>query len=54
MDYELHYKQHIARTAAKGLAAALALRRLKILSPRTARQLFMATVAPVIDYAANV
>ncbi|EAQ88476.1 hypothetical protein CHGG_05095 [Chaetomium globosum CBS 148.51] len=54
MDRELRYKQHIARTAAKGLAAALALKRLKILSPRTARQLFVATVAPVMDYAANV
>ena len=39
MDCELCYKQHIARTAAKGLAAALALRRLKMLSLRTARQL---------------
>ncbi|EAQ84332.1 hypothetical protein CHGG_08346 [Chaetomium globosum CBS 148.51] len=39
MDRELRYKQHIARTAAKGLAAALALKRLKMLSPRTARQL---------------
>jgi hypothetical protein len=44
----------MARTAAKGLAAALALKRLKMLSPRTARQLFVATVAPVMDYAANV
>ncbi|EAQ85633.1 hypothetical protein CHGG_06886 [Chaetomium globosum CBS 148.51] len=54
MDREVRYKQHIARTAAKGLAAALALKRLKMLSPRTARQLFVATVAPVMDYAANV
>jgi ribonuclease HI len=54
MDCELRYKQHIARTAAKGLAAALALRRLKMLSPQTARQLFVATVAPVMDYAAGV
>ena len=54
MDCELRYKQHIARTAAKSLVAALALGRLKMLSPRTARQLFVATVAPVMDYAANV
>jgi len=54
MDCELRYKQYIARTAAKGLVAALALRRLKMLSPRIARQLFVATVAPVMDYAANV
>jgi hypothetical protein len=47
MDCELRYKQHIARTAAKGLTAALALKRLKMLSPRTARQLFIATVPPL-------
>lgn len=54
MDSELRYKQHIAWTAAKGLVAALALRRLKMLSPRAARQLFVATVAPIMDYAASV
>ena len=54
MDSELRYKQHIARMAAKGLTAALALKRLKMLSPRTARQLFTATVAPVMDYASSV
>ncbi|KAB5515136.1 hypothetical protein GE09DRAFT_1067015 [Coniochaeta sp. 2T2.1] len=54
MDRELRYKQHIARTVPKGLAAALALKRLKMLFLRTARQLFVATVAPVMDYAANV
>lgn len=53
MDCELRYKQHIARTVAKGLAAALALR-LKMLSPRTARPLFVTTVAPVMEYAASV
>ena len=47
MDCELRYKQHIARTAAKGLAAALALRRLKMLSPRTARQLFVVRPSPL-------
>jgi len=54
MDCELRYKQHIARVSAKGLEAALALKRLKMLSPQTARQLFVATVAPVMDYAASV
>ena len=54
MDCELRYRQHIARTAAKGLAAALALMRLKMLSPRTARPLFVTIVAPVIEYAASV
>ena len=54
MDSALRYRNHIARTATKGLNAALALKRLKMLSPASARQLFNATVAPVIDYASNV
>jgi hypothetical protein len=54
MDSQLRYKQHIARAAAKGLKAAMALRRLKMISPRTARQLFGATVAPVVDFASSV
>jgi hypothetical protein len=54
MDVGLRYKEHIAKTATKGLAAAMALRRLRMISPSTARQLFSATVAPVIDYASNV
>jgi hypothetical protein len=54
MDLELRYQGHIANAATKGLNAALALRRLKMLSPSIARQLFSATVAPVMDYASNV
>lgn len=54
LDTELRYKQHIARTATKGLAAAMALKRLGMLSPMTARQLYVSTVAPVMDYASNV
>lgn len=54
MDTRLKYKEHIARAAAKGLEAAMELRRLRGLSPATARQLFTATVAPVVDYASNV
>jgi hypothetical protein len=54
LDSELRYKSHIARTATKGLKAALALKRLRMLSPSTARQLFSATIAPVSDYASNV
>ncbi|KAE8551008.1 hypothetical protein EYB25_007240 [Talaromyces marneffei] len=37
MDSHLHFEKHIANAATKGLAAAIALRRLKIVSPRTAR-----------------
>ena len=54
MDSQLRFKKHIANAATKGLTAAMALRRLKMISPRTARQLFKATVAPVADYASNV
>ncbi len=48
------FREHIARAASKGLEAVLELRRLKGLSPPTARQLFTSTVAPVIDYTPNV
>ncbi|KAK9853412.1 hypothetical protein MYU51_006493 [Penicillium brevicompactum] len=54
MDTRLKYKEHIARAASKGLEAAMGLRRLRGLSPATARQLFASTVAPVVDYASNV
>ena len=54
MDSELRYCKHIANTVTKGLNAALALRRLKMLSLSTARQLFSATVALAMDYALNV
>ncbi|EED11747.1 hypothetical protein TSTA_109260, partial [Talaromyces stipitatus ATCC 10500] len=49
--------EHVANAATKGLEAAMALRRLKIISPRTAMQLFratVATVAPVADYASSI
>jgi hypothetical protein len=48
MDSELRYKQHLARTATKGLQAALALKSLRMISPSIARQLLAATVAPVV------
>ncbi|RKK76153.1 hypothetical protein BFJ68_g18054, partial [Fusarium oxysporum] len=54
MDSRLHYKQHIARAATKGLEAAMELKRLKGMAPSTTRQLFTAMVAPVVDYASNV
>ena len=54
MDPKLNYKKHIAERASKSLQAAMALRRLRAISPATTRQLFGATVAPVMDYASNV
>ena len=54
MDAKLKYREHMARAASKGIEAVIELRRLKGLSPATARQLFTATVTPVVDYASNV
>lgn len=54
MDSGLRYREHIGKATTKGLLAAMALKRLRLLSPSTARQLFGATVAPVVDYASNV
>ena len=54
MDTKLLYREHLARAATRGLRAAMALQRLSMLSPPTARQLFTAAVAPVVDYASNV
>lgn len=54
VDGKLRYKEHMARAAAKGLSAAMCLRRLKMLSPQTARQLFTAMVAPTMDYTSTV
>jgi hypothetical protein len=54
IDARLKYKEHIARAASKGLEAAMELRRLRGLSPATARQLFTAIVAPAVDYTSNI
>ena len=54
MDARLKYKEHVARAASKGLKAAKTLKRLKGLSPATARQLFTAMMAPAVNYTSNV
>lgn len=54
MDSRLRYQEHAAHTATKGLQAAMALKRLRGLSPSVTRKLFNATVAPVVDYASSV
>jgi len=51
MDRELRYKSHMALAATSGLKAAMALKRLRMISSSMARQLFICMVAPVIDYA---
>jgi hypothetical protein len=54
MDSKLRYKQYIASAATKGLLAAIALKRLRIVSPLIVRQLFELIVVPVVDYASNI
>ena len=54
MDSELRYRNHVKKVSTKGLKAALALKQMRMLSPIIARQLFIATVAPVIDYASSI
>lgn len=54
MDAGLRYREHVAATASSGLTVVMFLRRLKMVSPRVARQLFTAAVAPVMDYASTV
>jgi hypothetical protein len=54
MDQRLQFREHVATAAEKGFRAVLGLKRLKGLTPGVARQLFMATVAPTVDYAASV
>lgn len=53
-DQKLSFRSHTARAAKRGERAALALRRLRGLRPAAARQLFLATIAPVTDYGAPV
>lgn len=54
MDQGLRYKEHVAGKADKAYKAALALKRLQGLRPSSMRQLFSATVAPVMDYASPI
>ncbi|KAF3352217.1 6-phosphogluconate dehydrogenase, decarboxylating 2 [Verticillium dahliae VDG1] len=54
MDIGLRYKEHLASAATKGLEAAMELKRLRGLTPATARRLFVSTVAPAVDYASSV
>lgn len=50
-DKKLTYKEHIAKVLKRGITAALSLKRLRNLHPKSTRQLFKSTVAPLVDYA---
>ncbi|GFG18024.1 probable RNA-directed DNA polymerase from transposon X-element [Aspergillus lentulus] len=54
LDQELRFRLHGAMAAKKGIQAALALKRLKGLTPKAARQLFTSTVTATVDYVASV
>jgi ribonuclease HI len=53
-DQQLRYRQHAGRVAKRGLRAVLGLQRLRGLRPEAARQLYLAMVAPVTDYASPI
>jgi hypothetical protein len=54
IDSGLRYVQYIGKVTTKGLLTAITLKRLRLVSPSTTRQLFGATVALVVDYVSNV
>lgn len=54
MDSGLRFKQQVAWVVTQGLERAMELKRIPGLSAATARQLFTATVVPVVDYASNI
>lgn len=53
-DPKLQFKLYITRAVTRGMKQALALNRLKGLRPRAARQLYLATVTPWMDYAPSI
>jgi exonuclease III len=54
LDKKLKFDAHLARRGSKGIKAAWALKRIRGMTTDMARQLFTATVAPVIDYASPI
>ena len=54
MDSGLRYKNHRTVIGTKGLKAAMALKRMRLLTPSSARQLFHTTVTSVTDYASTI
>lgn len=53
LDSELRMKQHISKVASKATTQCLAIKRLKGLSPRSMKQLYISTVTSITDYAAS-
>lgn len=53
LDSKMKFHQHIARTTAKATRQCLAIRRLRGVRPKQVRQLYNATVTPIMDYCAS-
>jgi ribonuclease HI len=53
-DKHMTFSQHVARVTAKATKQCLAIRRLRGVRPKQVRQLYNATVVPIMDYGASV
>ena len=54
MNAGLKYKKHIIKTVSKDLMTAITLKRLKLIFSSTTKQLFEATIAPILNYTLNI
>jgi hypothetical protein len=54
LDQELRFRLHAGRAAKREMVNTLMLKQLQDLKPKIAQQLFIATVASVVDYIASV
>lgn len=53
LDNRMTFKQHIAKVTSKATNQCLAIKRLRGVRPKQARQLYTATVTPILDYCAT-
>jgi hypothetical protein len=53
LDEKMKFSQHVAAVTAKATKQCLAIRRLRGVRPKQVRQLYNATVAPIMDYCAS-
>jgi len=49
----MKFHQHVARVTAKAMKQCLAIKRLRGIRPKQVRQLYNATVTPIMDYCAS-
>lgn len=53
LDSRMKFHQHVATVTAKATRQCLAIRRLRGVRPKQVRQLYNATVTPIVDYCAS-